>query len=328
MDAVGKLYRYQSKESENDRDYVAIRSEWTVSHTVSVLRKANTSTNKLQNLFVVDSTGKLMGTVDIPELIFADLSEKISSVMNTNVISVNKNAEKLECANIMNKNDLRALAVISDEGILDDVISIEEVIHLVEEEATKEMFKMVGMSVEDKVLGPIKSSFKRRLPWLIINLGTVLFAGFILSLFTDHVRTMPVLAVFLPVIIGQAGIAGTQTLTLVVRALALGEVSTKDTRQILLRELLLSLIQGLSVTALLFILTYLWKSDIYLSILVAGSMILNLFVAGFSGVIVPIIMKKMNLDPAASSAVVVTTFTDIAGVLLYMGLATFIILGI
>ena len=328
MDAVGKLYRYQSKEPENDRDYVAIRSEWTVSHTVSVLRKANTSTNKLQNLFVVDSTGKLMGTVDIPELIFADLSEKISSVMNTNVISVNKNAEKLECANIMNKNDLRALAVISDEGILDDVISIEEVIHLVEEEATKEMFKMVGMSVEDKVLGPIKSSFKRRLPWLIINLGTVLFAGFILSLFTDHVRTMPVLAVFLPVIIGQAGIAGTQTLTLVVRALALGEVSTKDTRQILLRELLLSLIQGLSVTALLFILTYLWKSDIYLSILVAGAMILNLFVAGFSGVIVPIIMKKMNLDPAASSAVVVTTFTDIAGVLLYMGLATFIILGI
>jgi len=329
MEAVGKLYKYQKQPDEFMKpDFVAIRSEWTVSHTVSVLRKSNISSNKLQNLFVVDAKGKLVGSIDISDLIFADLIQSVFEVMKPNIISVGADTDKKECANIMDKHGLRALAVTSEEGILEGVISIEEVVHLVEQEATKDMFNMVGMSIDDKVIGPIKNSFKRRLPWLIINLGTVLFAGFILSLFTDHIRQMPVLAVFLPVIIGQAGIAGTQTLTLVVRALALGEVTTKDTRNILNRELFLAVIQGLSVTLLLFIVIYIWKSDFNLAILVGGAMLLNLFVAGLMGVIVPIFMKTVNLDPASSSAVIVTTFTDIGGVLLYMGLASAIIFGI
>ncbi len=269
-----------------------------------------------------------MGSIDISDLIFANLTQSVFEVMKPNLISVTVDTDKKECANIMDKHGLRALAVTNKEGILEGVISIEEVIHLVEQEATKDMFNMVGMSIDDKVIGPIKNSFKRRLPWLIINLGTVLFAGFILSLFTNHVKQMPVLAVFLPVIIGQAGIAGTQTLTLLVRALALGEVTTKDTRNILNRELFLSVIQGLSVTLLLFIVVYIWKSDLNLAMLVGGAMLLNLFVAGLMGVIVPIFMKTVNLDPASSSAVIVTTFTDIAGVLLYMGLASLIIFGL
>tara|TARA_B100001029_G_scaffold174855_1_gene175471 strand:- start:2586 stop:3929 length:1344 start_codon:yes stop_codon:yes gene_type:complete len=329
MEAVGKLYKYQKPSDEfMKHDFVAIRSAWSVSHTVSVLRKSNISSNKLQNLFVVDAKGKLVGSIDISDLIFANLTQSVFEVMKPNLISVTVDTGKKECANIMDKHGLRALAVTNKEGILEGVISIEEVVHLVEQEATKDMFNMVGMSIDDKVIGPIKNSFKRRLPWLIINLGTVLFAGFILSLFTNHVKQMPVLAVFLPVIIGQAGIAGTQTLTLVVRALALGEVTTKDTRNILNRELILSVIQGLSVTLLLFLVVYIWKSDLNLAMLVAGAMLLNLFVAGLMGVIVPIFMKTVNLDPASSSAVIVTTFTDIAGVLLYMGLASLIIFGL
>jgi|TARA_B100000530_G_scaffold335146_1_gene286529 magnesium transporter len=329
MEGVGKLYKYQKPSDDfMKHDFVAIRSAWSVSHTVSVLRKSNISSNKLQNLFVVDAKGKLVGSINISDLIFANLTQSVSEVMKPNIISVTADVDKKECANIMDKHGLRALAVTNEDGILDGVISIEEVVHLVEQEATKDMFNMVGMSIDDKVIGPIKNSFKRRLPWLIINLGTVLFAGFILSLFTNHVRQMPVLAVFLPVIIGQAGIAGTQTLTLVVRALALGEVTTKDTRNILNRELFLSVIQGLLVTLLLFIVIYVWKSDFNLAALVGGAMLLNLFVAGLMGVIVPIFMKTVNLDPASSSAVIVTTFTDIAGVLVYMGLASLIIFGI
>ena len=329
MEGVGKLYKYQKPSDDfMKHDFVAIRSAWSVSHTVSVLRKSNISSNKLQNLFVVDSKGKLVGSINISDLIFANLTQSVSEVMKPNIISVTADVDKKECAHIMDEHGLRALAVTNEDGILEGVISIEEVIHLVEQEATKDMFNMVGMSIDDKVIGPIKNSFKRRLPWLIINLGTVLFAGFILSLFTNHVRQMPVLAVFLPVIIGQAGIAGTQTLTLVVRALALGEVTTKDTRNILNRELFLSVIQGLLVTFLLFIVIYIWKSNFNLAALVGGAMLLNLFVAGLMGVIVPIFMKTVNLDPASSSAVIVTTFTDIAGVLVYMGLASLIIFGL
>lgn len=329
MESVGKLYKYQNPSDEFMKtDFIAIRSEWSVSHAVSVLRKSNIVANKLQNLFIVDVNGKLVGSIDLPDLIFSDLTKSVSEVMDSKIIYVDSETDKKECARIMDQNGLRALAVTSQEGVLEGVISIEEVVHLVEEEATNDMFKMVGMSIDDKVVGPIKNSFKRRLPWLIINLGTVLFAGFVLSLFTEHVRQMPVLAVFLPVIIGQAGIAGTQTLTLVVRALALGEVTTKDTKQILYRELFLSVIQGICVTLLLFAVILIWKSDLNLAALVAFAMLLNLFVAGLTGVIVPIFMKTVNLDPASSSAVIVTTFTDIAGVLLYMGLASAIILNI
>jgi magnesium transporter len=329
MESVGKLYKYQNPDNEFMKtDFIAIRSEWSVSHAVSVLRKSNIIANKLQNLFIVDVNGKLVGSIDLPDLIFSDLTKSVSDVMDSKIIYVDSETDKKECARIMDQNGLRALAVTSQEGVLEGVISIEEVVHLVEEEATNDMFKMVGMSIDDKVVGPIKNSFKRRLPWLIINLGTVLFAGFVLSLFTEHVRQMPVLAVFLPVIIGQAGIAGTQTLTLVVRALALGEVTTKDTKQILYRELFLSVVQGICVTLLLFAVILIWQSDLNLALLVAFAMLLNLFVAGLTGVIVPIFMKAVNLDPASSSAVIVTTFTDIAGVLLYMGLASAIILNI
>ncbi len=329
MESVGKLYKYQNPDNEFMKtDFIAIRSEWSVSHAVSVLRKSNIIANKLQNLFIVDVNGKLVGSIDLPDLIFSDLTKSVSDVMNSKIIYVDSGTDKKECARIMDQNGLRALAVTNRDGVLEGVISIEEVVHLVEQEATNDMFKMVGMSIDDKVVGPIKNSFKRRLPWLIINLGTVLFAGFVLSLFTEHVRQMPVLAVFLPVIIGQAGIAGTQTLTLVVRALALGEVTTKDTKQILYRELFLSVVQGICVTVLLFIIILIWQSDLNLALLVAFAMLLNLFVAGLTGVIVPIFMKTVNLDPASSSAVIVTTFTDIAGVLLYMGLASAIILNI
>ncbi|MBO83441.1 MAG: hypothetical protein CL506_03650 [Actinobacteria bacterium] len=329
MEAVGALYKHKkSTDKFTQSDVVAIRSEWSVSHAVSVLRKSNIDSNKLQNLFVVDTQGKLVGSVDLPDLIFSDLNHKVIDVMNPNVISVIQGTDKNECAKIMDSNELRALAVIDTEGVLQGIIPIEQVIHLVEQEASKDMFKMVGMSLDEKVIGPIKNSFKRRLPWLIINLSTVLFAGFVLSLFTEHVKRMPVLVIFLPVIIGQAGIAGTQTLTLVVRALALGEVTTKDTKKILYRELFLSVIQGICVTIFLFIIIFLWKSDINLALLVGFAMLLNLLVAGLAGVIVPIFMKTINLDPASSSAVIVTTFTDIAGILLYMGLASFIILSL
>ncbi|SVC62027.1 uncharacterized protein METZ01_LOCUS314881, partial [marine metagenome] len=153
MEAVGALYKHKKSIDEfTQSDVVAIRSEWSVSHAVSVLRKSNIDSNKLQNLFVVDTQGKLVGSVDLPDLIFSDLKNKIIDVMNPNVISVVKGTDKNECAKIMDNNELRALAVIDTEGVLQGIIPIEQVIHLVEQEASKDMFKMVGMSLDEKVI--------------------------------------------------------------------------------------------------------------------------------------------------------------------------------
>ena len=152
-----------------------------------------------------------------------------------------------------------------------------------------------------------------------------MLAGFVLSLFSSSLTRFSVLAIFLPVVMGQAGIAGTQTLTLVVRSLALGDITTADTRKILIREGILALIQGFCVTVLLFGVVLLWKSELFLALLVATAMLLNLFVAAAGGVLVPIAMKYFKMDPASSSAVVVTTMTDIAGIVVYLGLANLMV---
>ena len=292
---------------------------------MSVLRKSGLNSPDLQNLFVVDKGGLLLGSIDLPDLVFSDPRKHVRDVMSINTVSVELGTDREKCARLMETHGLRAIPVVNNSGVLQGVISIEELVQVAEDEATEDMFKMVGMSIQDRVIGPLKSSFKRRLPWLAINLGTVLLAGFVLSLFSSSLTRFSVLAIFLPVVMGQAGIAGTQTLTLVVRSLALGDITTADTRKILIREGILALIQGFCVTVLLFGVVLLWKSELFLALLVATAMLLNLFVAAAGGVLVPIAMKYFKMDPASSSAVVVTTMTDIAGIVVYLGLANLMV---
>ena len=324
--AVGNLYRLSpGAEGLMKAEVVGMRSEWPISHALSVLRKSGLKSADLQNLFVVDKGGLLLGSIDLPDLVFSDPRKHVRDVMSINVVSVELGTDREHCARLMETHGLRAIPVVNKSGILQGVISIEELVQVAEDEATEDMFKMVGMSIQDRVIGPLKSSFKRRLPWLAINLGTVLLAGFVLSLFSSSLTRFSVLAIFLPVVMGQAGIAGTQTLTLVVRSLALGDITTRDTRKILIREGILALIQGFCVTILLFGVVLLWKSELFLALLVAIAMLLNLFVAAIGGVLVPILMKYFKMDPASSSAVVVTTMTDIAGIVLYLGLANLMV---
>ena len=324
--AVGNLYRLSpGAEGLMKAEVVGLRSEWPISHALSVLRKSGLKSTELQNLFVVDKGGLLLGSIDLPDLVFSDPRKHVRDVMSIDVVYVELGTDRERCARLMENHGLRAVPVVNNSGILQGVISIEDLVQVVEEEATEDMFKMVGMSIQDRVIGPLRSSFKRRLPWLIINLGTVLFAGFVLSLFSSSLSRFSVFAIFLPVVMGQAGIAGTQTLTLVVRSLALGDITTADTRKILIREGLLALIQGFCVTILLFGVVLLWKSELFLALLVAFSMLMNLFVAAGAGVLIPLLMKYFRIDPASSSAVVVTTMTDTAGIVLYLGLANLLI---
>ncbi|NQU97227.1 MAG: magnesium transporter, partial [Chloroflexi bacterium] len=201
-------------------------------------------------------------------------------------------------------------------------IAVEDLVQVAEEEATEDMFKMFGLGGEDRPLGPFLASVRSRLPWLLVNLGTVLLAGFVLSVFEPTFDRLAILVVFLPVVMGQAGIAGTQTLTLIVRSLALGEVTTADTRRLLLREVSLAAAQWLTVCVILGGIAWVWRQDVYLALVVGGAMALNLLVAAAAGVLVPLGMRAARIDPATSSVVVVTTLTDICGIAVYLGLAT------
>ena len=193
----------------------------------------------------------------------------------------------------MERYDIRSLPVVDDEGKLVGIVQVEEVIDVFEEEATEDMYRMIGVRETEESLGPFWRSVRNRLPWLCVNLGTAVFAGFIVSLFESTMARAAVLAIFLPVIAGQGGIAGTQTLTLIVRSIALGHVSSGNTRQLLFKEIGLGMVHGAALGALVGVIAFIWKGSEYLALVVALAMASNLIVAGVSGVLVPLGFKGL-----------------------------------
>ena len=322
--SVGDLLLYPDDDAGGlmTPDVAGLRAEWTAGHAINVLRHSGMDLANLQQLFAVDREGVLLGRLSLSELVFAPPASRVRDVMHADVVSVTLDTDQEETARVMQRYELRSVPVVDAAGRLQGAIAIEDLVAVAQEEATEDMFKIVGLASAGRANVPLASSLRGRLPWLLVNLGTVLAAGAVLSLFEPTIDRLAILAVFLPVVMGQAGIAGTQTVTLVVRSLALGEVTTSDARWLLLREAGVAVAQWMTVCVVLGVIAFVWRQDIYLALVVAGAMALNLLIAAAGGVLVPLGMKMMRVDPATSSAVVVTTLTDICGIAVYLGLAT------
>jgi len=325
--AIGSLLLYSDESAGGlmATEVVGLHAEWPAAYAITVLRNSGLRPENLEQLFAVNRDGVLLGRLELSELMFAPPGAHVRSVMHWDIVAVGTDTDQEESARIMRRHELRSLPVVDRQGRLQGAISIEDMVHVAEEEATRDMFRMFGLGGEDRAYGPLLASLRSRLPWLFVNLGTVLMAGLVLSLFAPTLGRMALLAVFLPVVMGQAGITGTQTLTLVVRSLALGDVSTSDTRKLLKREALLATAQGATVGVLLGVIVWAWQHSPVLAFVVAGAMVFNLLVAAAGGVLVPLGMKAARIDPALSSVVLVTTLTDMAGIVLYLGLATLLL---
>ena len=273
-------------------------------------------------LFVVDRNGMLKGGLSLAQLVLALPTQHISLLMDEDIISVGVETDQEDAARLMERYDIFNLPVVDDGGRLVGVIWLDDMIRVVHEEATEDMLRMIGVAEEEKALGPFWRSVRNRLPWLVVNLGTAVLAGFVITLFQSTMAQVVTLAAFLPVIAGQGGIAGTQTLTLIIRSITLGEVSPANTRQLLLKELGLGLVHGFALGLVVGVVAFIWKGSEFLALVVGVAMLANLVVAGISGVIVPLGFRALKIDPALSSAVAVTTLTDVLGFLMYLGLAT------
>lgn len=322
--AISNLLLYQDDDAGGlmSTEFVAIRNSWTTTRAVTALRNSGLEPEDMRQLFAVDDEGLLVGVLELPDLVFARAGLNVSDVMNADVVSVNSDTDQEDAARLMQRYEVRALPVVDESGRLEGTIAIEDLVDVVESEATEDMFRMLGVQGDVRAVESVRGSVRNRLPWLMINLATVLATGFVLNLFTETLSSLTVLAVFLPVVMGQAGIAGTQTLTIIVRSMAIGETATGDARAILVREALLAVAQGVVVAAVIAGVVFLWRGDAYLAGIVAGALFLNMFIAALSGVLIPFTLRALKADPAASSAVFLTTVTDIAGIAAYMGLAT------
>ncbi len=306
--------------------FVALHKEWTVQEALEYLRRTRPAAEQVFYLYVVDDDHHLGGVVSLRQLVVAEPDERIGTLMTPEVFSVRVDDDQEEVARQAQHYNLVALPVVDDAGVLVGVISIDDLMDVAEEEATEDMFRMAGLSESESIYyQSLRRSTGLRLGWLLINLLTAFAAAAVVSVFSGTIERAVVLAVFMPIIAGMGGNAGIQTITLVVRSIALGEVELRDVRHVLSRELIIGVTNGVAIGLLLGVLAYIWKDNVGLGVVAGIAMLLNMSTAVTVGVLVPLTLRWLRLDPALASGVFVTMFTDIMGFFFFLGLATLMI---
>ena len=301
-------------------EFPVVTENITTPNALDQLRLLGPDAESISSVLVVNADRRLVGSLSVTRLALARPNAMIRDIMDTHVHSVIADTDQEECARVMQRYNLGRLPVVDQEGRLTGVILAEDIVDVVEEEATEDMFRIAGVG-EERVMGPIRDSLRSRLPWLSINLATAFLAALMVSLFEDTIVKVVALAVFLPVVASQGGIGGTQTVTLVVRSMALGDVPRRQGLRLLRRELVLGLAHGLVLGVMVGLVAFAWKGNPTLGLVLGVAMWANMLVAGLAGAGVPLLLQRLHMDPAVSSAVFVTTFTDVIGFVLFLGLA-------
>jgi magnesium transporter len=319
---VSELLQYQDDTAGGlmTPDYPVVLETTTTPNALDQLRLLGPDAEDINSVLVVDTEHRLVGSLSVTRLALARANMVVGGIMDREINSVVAATDQEECARVMQRYNLSLLPVVDGEGRLAGVVLAEDLMDVVAEEATEDMFRIASVGGE-RIAGPLTNSLRRRLPWLYINLATAFLAAVMVSLFEDTIAKMVALAVFLPVVASQGGIGGTQTVTLVVRSMALGEVPRRLGLRLLARELALGLIHGVALGIVVGFVAYLWKGNFTLGLVLGLAMLGNMLVAGMFGAGVPLLLRHLKMDPAVSSAVFVTTFTDVIGFVLFLGLA-------
>ena len=304
---------------------VRIQQDMTVDEAIWHLRHLSPTSENIYYLFVQDEQDLLVGVVSLRDLVVAKPGTIIRAIMDQDPISIQVAADQEEAARLMQRYDLLALPVVDDEGKLVGMITYDDLLDVLEDEATEDIYRLGGIPKEQPADVPLFAAMKTRLPWLVLNLVTALISATVLSLFENTIAQVAVLAAFFPIVAGVSGSAATQTLTVTVRGLALGDIAPKEGLRTLVRELLLGLVNGISIGLLVAVIALIWKGTPLLGLVVGASTMLNMLCAGLAGVIVPLLMQQLKFDPALASPILVTTTTDTLGYFFYLGLATLMI---
>jgi magnesium transporter len=297
----------------------------TTDDAIAHLRAIAPQTEDVYYLFVLDRAGRLVGVVSLRQLIVAPLLTRVEEIMDPDVISVRADADQEEAARLMSYYDLLALPVVDARQRLLGLITHDDLVAVLEEEATEDIYRLGGVPEEHPPDAPPFVAVRTRLPWLVLNLGTAMASAAVLSLFQGTIAAVAVLAAFFPIVAGVSGSAATQTLTVTVRGLALGELEPRDLFRALAREILIGLADGVAVGGLVAIIALVWKGTPLLGLIVGVATLLNFSCAAVAGVLVPLGMQLVKIDPALASPILVTTTTDTFGYFAYLGLATMLL---
>jgi magnesium transporter len=304
---------------------VALGPTWTVEEAIWFLREQHPDTNQPFYLYVADSEGRLQGIVSLRSLITARPETTIATIMSGNVISVEVTDDQELVAERMRHYNLLALPVVDDSNRLRGVITADDILDVQIEEATEDIFRLAGLPDEERLFRPIREATPPRLAWLLINLCTAFVSVLTVNFFEGTIEKVAALAVFMPLVAGMGGNAGIQTITLVVRSLALGELEIGDALRAIKHEVSIALIKGIIIGALVALIAWVWKDSPWLGVVVGLALLANIVNATFIGVLVPLTLKRLRVDPALASGVFVTMLSDAIGLLLLLGLGTLLL---
>jgi magnesium transporter len=301
--------------------FLAFRVDMTVRDAVEKIRLMEQRRFPASYGYVVDDQERLKGVMNMRDLLLAMPDQRLGSVMRTEVFAFHSFTDREEAAAQLGRRRYFAAPVVDSDGRMLGMIKAEQLIQGVREEMTEDWQRMFGAGGDERISSPITYSLKKRLPWLHVNLATAFLAAGVVALFESVIAKVTVLAVFLPVVAGQGGNAGAQSLAIVMRGLVMREIHGTRVRQVVLKESVIGIVSGIIIGLVTGAIAWIWNGNPWLGVVIALAMLVNLLAAGFSGAAIPILMKGMGLDPAQCSNIILTTVTDVIGFLAFLGFA-------
>lgn len=306
-------------------EFVALKENMTVEETLKYLQKYGEENENIYDLYVVDNFDKLKGVISLKELVTKNFNTRISDVIHTKIEGIPYNTDQEEVGHRFEKYGYLTMPVVDNSNRLLGVVTFDDVMQILRDETTEDIHRLGGVDEGEKVDGSLKDSVKSRLPWLIVNLVTAILAAAVVGMFEGTIQAVVSLATFMPIVTGMGGNAGTQTLTIIVRGLALGELNFKNMKKVFFKEIGVGVVTGVVIGFIIGVLGYIWEGNFMFGIIISVAMLLNTIVATITGYLVPVVLKKFKVDPALASSIFVTTFTDVLGFFFFLGLATLLI---
>lgn len=307
-------------------EFVAIPYNITVDRAIKVLRETACDAETVYYVYVINLKNQLMGVVSLRELIIANQDLRVAEVMKKSVISVNVNDDQEDVAKIVARYDFIAVPVVDSNNHLLGIITVDDVIDVIHEEAVEDFYKMAGVSAtEDDPNVRVSATLRSRLPWLFVTLIGGLLSGNVLSMFSDQLDKMVVLTFFIPLLAGMGGNVGTQSSTVTVRGIAMGTINKETVLRTISRELMIGILIGTIMGSMVALVAYFWQYNLMLGVVVGLSMMANIFTAATMGTLVPLFFRRVGIDPAVASAPFITTSIDVLGLIIYSTLASILL---
>ncbi|HEY7499118.1 MAG TPA: magnesium transporter [Vicinamibacterales bacterium] len=323
---VGELLEYPEKTAGRimNPKVFALSEDMTAAEAITALQ-ASRDVEMVFYLYVIDVRRHLVGVVSLRRLLLVPPDTPLKRIMTTDLISVRVDINQEEVARLVASYNLLAIPVVDEENKLVGVITVDDVIDVIKDEATEDVYRLAGLASDDRVFTSPSDSLRKRLPWLVVNLATAFIAASVVKVFEGTIGVVTSLAVFMPVVAGMGGNAATQTLAVIVRGIALGELTWSNSKKALLKEAAVGLGNGVACGAIGAALVWLMQGNPFLGAILAMAMIINMFVAAIAGTLIPLALRALKVDPALASSVFITTLTDVFGFLSFLGLGALFI---